>query len=180
MKLAEKEKIVCELKDQISATKGLWFTDFSGLDVPTITRFRKMLKENKMTYKVIKNTLLERALKGTKCEDLTRHIDGPIGMCFGEDIAMGSRILIEFQKQVSLTAAGQVGFSVKKAWLEGKVYDNNEIRAIANIPSREILIGYILATVTASLVNLVSVLKGIVVKGVSVFEEISKSKSLKD
>ena len=168
MKLEKKEKVVAELKKQLLNNKGLWLTDFSGLEATTVTKLRKLLKENNISYKVVKNTMLELAFKGTQYEELNKYIKGPVGICFGEDIVKGSNVLVTFQKESEK-------FSIKEAWLDGQIYESKRVEQISKLPSREVLVGQVLNIVVTPSTKLVNVLNGILINLVSVLDEIKKS-----
>ncbi|MDI6840179.1 MAG: 50S ribosomal protein L10 [bacterium] len=171
MKRELKEKIVDELKSALSNSKGIWLTDFRGLDVETIGKLRRRLRENSLRYQVVKNSILQFALQKAKIEPLTMYLDGPTGICFGDDPVLVARILTEFQREVGAP-------NLKVGWFDGKILSPGEIKDIALIPGRDVLLSEFLNILVAPLSNLIFTLQSILRKLVLILDEVVKKKGV--
>ena len=171
MKRELKEKLIVELESGLSKSKGVWLTDFRGLNVETMGKLRRKLRENSLRYQVVKNSILQFALQRAKIEPLTEYLDGPTGICFGDDPIVVARILTEFQKE-----AGAPRF--KAGWFDGRILSPDEIKDIALIPGREVLLSELLNILVAPLSDFVFKLQSILRKLVLVLDEVAKKKGV--
>ena len=81
MRLEEKQRVTRELSQQLEANGTIYLTDFTGLNVKAVTEFRARLREQGLTYRVVKNTLMKRALENVDLPDLSPHLEAPRGSC---------------------------------------------------------------------------------------------------
>jgi large subunit ribosomal protein L10 len=125
---SEKEELIKELNDKFSRVKSAVAVEFGKLDVATVTRLRKKLREGKVEYKVLKNTLAKRAAKGTSVETISDDFVGPVAMCLSyDDVIAPAKILSEFIKDMET-------IKVKSAVVEGKKVDAKGVQALAKMP----------------------------------------------
>ena len=113
------------------------------------------MREAGVHYKVYKNTMMNFAFKGTDCEPLCKHLEGPNAVAISKDDATApARILAKYAKAVKTLklVAGVV---------EGTYYDEAGVNALASIPSREVLLGKLLGSIQAPIANLARVRKQI-------------------
>ncbi|MCL2599311.1 MAG: 50S ribosomal protein L10 [Firmicutes bacterium] len=146
-----KAKIVDELVEKIKKSKSIVVADFRGISVLDDTQMRSDLRKADVEYEVIKNNLMYRALEkvGVKIPDEV--LSGPSAFAFGySDPVAGARILGERQKGKKLV--------MKAGVVEGKVLDAQGITAVANIPSKEILVAQLLGLLQSPIRNLAVVL----------------------
>jgi large subunit ribosomal protein L10 len=137
-KVDEVELLVSRLQER----NNVILTNFSGVKVKDLSRLRKILRENNAEYRVVKNNLFKRALEKAGIEGLDGYLKGPIGVAFIKDeIAEVAKALKDFGKD-------EESFSYTAGILESTVYGGEEIKRIANLPSREVLLSQ-----TMSLVN---------------------------
>jgi large subunit ribosomal protein L10 len=140
----EKEQVVSDLQKQVEQVKAVVLTNYRGLKVGQMDQLRRRLREEKITYSVVKNTMMKLASKGSALEKLHDYFEGPtaIAMSTGDPIPL-ARILSEFQKAQPL-------LEIKGGWIEGRVSSPEEVRALASMPSREVMFGRILGSIQMS------------------------------
>ncbi|HAD83058.1 MAG: 50S ribosomal protein L10 [Candidatus Edwardsbacteria bacterium RIFOXYD12_FULL_50_11] len=169
----EKEKIVQELTEKMKTAKAIYLTDFTGLDVVRATELRKKLRDASVEYQVVKNTLAQLAAKNAGMEMLLDYLTGPTGLAFGvKDPIIPAKILVEFAKDDDKP-------SVKMGVVEGKVVDVKQVKQLALLPSREVLISQILSAMQSPITGLVGALGGIIQKFVGTVDAIAKQKEAK-
>ena len=141
---------------RISRTPSLWFWfDYRGLTVEQDTRLRKELREAGITYKVYKNTMMNFAFKGTDCESLSQHLEGPNAIAISKtDATAPARILAKFAKEAK-------ALEIKAGIVEGTYYDATGMEAISKIPSREELLGKLLGSIQSPIANFARVISQI-------------------
>jgi large subunit ribosomal protein L10 len=150
----EKKQIVEELKDKLNQVKAAIFTDYRGLNVEEITELRKQLREAGIEYKVVKNTLTRIAAKDINMDFLEEYLTGPTAIAFSfEDPVTPAKILSKF-------ANSHKALDIKAGLVEGKLIDVEGIKALADLPSREVLIAKVIGGMQAPISGLVCVLNG--------------------
>lgn len=158
-KVELKKPIVDEIKQYAEQASSAVLVDFRGLTVEQDTRLRKNLREAGVVYKVYKNTMLHLAFEGTDFAQLDPHLEGPSAIAFGMDDATApARIIKEFSKEAPV-------LEFKAGVVEGTYYDAQGIMAIADIPSRDVLISKLLGSLQSPITNLARVIKQIAEKG---------------
>ena len=141
MNRKEKENVVSDLSRQIEGVKAVVLTNYRGLNVEQMNQLRKRLREEKISYHVVKNTLMKRASKGTDLEKLNGYFEGPtaIAISYG-DPALLAKILSEFIKT-------QPSLEIKAGLIQGRVAPPEEVKALATLPPREVLFAQILGEI---------------------------------
>ena len=166
----KKETEVKQLVEKINKAKSIIFTDFRGLNVEDTTDIRKRFKKQQLEYKVVKNNIIRRALEKANLVDLQKFIDGPTGVVLSyDDAVMPARILKGF-------IADHENMKIRIGLIEGKVADIKQIKYVADLPAREVLIAKVIGGMQAPIANLVFVLQGSLTKLVGTLESIRKSK----
>jgi large subunit ribosomal protein L10 len=134
----EKEQIVFDLAKKIEGYRAVVLTHYRGLNVEQINHLRKRLREEKVSYHVIKNTLMSLASKGTDLEKLQDYFEGPtaIAVSYGDPILL-AKVFLEFTKT-------QPSLEIKAGLIEGRVVPPEEMKALATMPSRDVLLAQIL------------------------------------
>lgn len=149
MRLEEKKQITGELVEQLQAAGTIYLTDFTGLDVKGMTEFRSRLREQGIRYRVVKNTLMERALDGLDLPDLSEHLEGPTGLIMGDDDPVApARIVKEFARDHDDRPVFKVGI------VDRQTVSPEAIGRMADLPSRDQLLGSIAAGLTASVAGI--------------------------
>ena len=149
MKEAYKQKqiIIDEIKDKFERAESAVVIDYMGITVAEADEMRKKLREAEVDYTVYKNTLVKRAIEGTKYEALGEILEGPSGFAFSYDDATApARVLNDARK-----AYKKMEF--KGGIIEGEYYDKENIEKIAAIPSRDTLISKFMGSIQSPIAN---------------------------
>ena len=154
-KIELKQPIVEEIKAQIQDAKSAVIVDYRGLTVEQDTQLRKQMREEGIVYKVYKNTMLNFAIKGTEFEPLSQHLEGPSAIAISKtDATAPARIVANFAKKAEK-------LEIKAGVVEGNYYDAKGMTAIANVPSREVLLGKLLGSIQSPITNFARVINQI-------------------
>jgi large subunit ribosomal protein L10 len=166
-----KEDLVAELAERLKDTRAAFLADYRGLNVAKATELRRKLRAAGVDYRVVKNTLLRLAAQGTAAECLDAHLKGPtaVAMVTGDPVAP-AKALVEFAK------ANQA-FELKYAMLDGKLLRPEDIKALADLPSREVLLARLLGSLNAPTTNFVGVLAAVPRSLVQVLSAIKDQKA---
>ena len=149
MKEAYKQKqiIIDEIKDKFERAESAVVIDYMGITVAEADEMRKKLRGAEVDYTVYKNTLVKRAIEGTKYEALGEILEGPSGFAFSYDDATApARVLNDARK-----AYKKMEF--KGGIIEGEYYDKENIEKIAAIPSRDTLISKFMGSIQSPIAN---------------------------
>ena len=164
-KVELKQPIVAEISEVIKDAQSVVLVDYRGLTVEEDTALRKQLREAGVNYKVYKNTLMNFAFKGTDFEALAPYLNGPSAIAVStEDATAPARILSDFAKKAK-------NLEIKAGVVEGDLYDAKGMAAIANIPSRDVLISRLLGSLQSPITNFARVIKQIAEKDSEVAAE---------
>ena len=138
MNRQEKEQTIANLQKQIERYTGAVLTSFRGLKVDQLSQIRQRLREEKIAFHVVKNTLMKLASKGTDLEKINQYFEGPTAMAvsYGNPISL-VKIILDFAKT-------QPAFEIKVGLVEGDVVAPGEMKSLASMPSREVLFAQIL------------------------------------
>jgi large subunit ribosomal protein L10 len=157
-KIEIKQPIVEEISAGIKDAQSVVLVDYRGLTVEEDTELRKKLREAGVTYKVYKNTMMNFAFKGTDFEGLAPYLNGPSAMAYSTtDATAPARVIAEFAKKAK-------ALEIKAGVVEGNVYDAKGMEAIANIPSRDVLISRLLGSMQSPMANFARVINQIAEK----------------
>ena len=158
--LENKKAVVAQLAEQLKTAQSGILVDYIGLTVEEDTDLRRKLREGGVDYKVVKNTLTRFAAKEVGFDELDDVLNGPTSLALGfEDPVAPAKIIADFAKKNDK-------ISIKAGFLDGKVISLDEIKRLADTPSKETLIATILSSLNAPASNLVRLLQAIVDKGV--------------
>ena len=173
--LTKKQAIVAELKDQLTNAKGVVLTSYRGLTVAQDTQLRRELRAAGVTYHVVKNTMLRLAAKEAGIEGFDAHLEGTTAFAFSaEDAIAPAKVICGFIKKNKLDENEVL--TVKVGTVEGKVIDAKEVKALADLPSREELIAKMLGSMNAPISNTVNVLQGVIRNAVYVLDAVRAQK----
>ena len=154
-KVELKQPIVQEISEMINGAQSVVVVDYRGLTVAEDTQLRKQLREAGVSYKVYKNTLVNRAVEGTEFESLRDVLEGPSAFAVSTtDATAPARIVAQFAKENPV-------LEIKTGVVEGTYYDNAGIKTIATIPSRDVLISKLLGSMQSPIANFARVIKQI-------------------
>jgi len=154
-KVVEKKKeIVKNLKEKIDSASVLLISNYRGVSVKQITELRKSLITEDSEYKIVKNTLIGRALKDAGFEQLNEHLAGPTGLLLGYSDPVGPlKVLVEFIEDIE---KGEI----KAGIVEKTVIDGKGIAAMAKLPPKEELLAKVVGSLQSPIYGFVNVLQG--------------------
>ena len=132
--------------------------DYRGLNVSQVTELRKQLREAGVEFQVLKNTILRRATAATELTELDEVLTGPTAIAFSEtDVVAPARILNDFAKK-------NEALKLKGGVVEGKVIDAVQLKALAELPSRDGLLSMLLSVLQAPMRNFALAVKAVAEK----------------
>ena len=167
----QKNNIVSDLKQNIEKKKSLVFIGFDGIDVRELTDFRETLKEQGNELKVAKKSLMKIALESKNIDFDPRKLEGEVAMVFGyEDELAPSKLSYNFSKK-------NQNVKILGGFLEDTFYEMGDIIKLAQLPSKEQLLGMLVGTLSAPATNLVGVLSGNMRKLVFAISQIRDQKA---
>ncbi|KAF0193677.1 MAG: 50S ribosomal protein L10 [Bacillota bacterium] len=140
----EKQLVVQELVEKLRSNRGAVLTDYRGIGVAKDTDLRAKLRKAGVEYRVVKNTLLQRAAEAAGIEGLDKYLEGPTAIAMSVDSVAPAKALSEWVKANKM-------LEIKGGIYEGKVFDQAGVAAIAVLPSREIMLSSVLGTILAPL-----------------------------
>lgn len=168
--IAEKNKVVEGLKEKIGRAKLMLIADYFGFSVKDVTDLRRKLRPEDSEFRVIKNTLIVRALAESGLAELGDQLKGPTALLLGyKDAVSPLKILVNFIK------ASEKG-AIRKGVVDAKVFGKDDLNAISRLPSRQVLLGKAVGGIQAPLYGIVNVLQGPIRKLVYALDAIKNQK----
>ena len=150
-----KKQIVQEIADKFKASKSTIVVDYRGLNVAEVTELRKQLRDAGIDFKVYKNTLTRLAAESAEIAELNSVLTGPNAIAFSnEDVVAPAKILNDFAKK-------HEALEIKAGVIEGNVATVEEVKALAELPSREGLLSMLLSVLQAPIRNLALATKAV-------------------
>lgn len=157
-KVELKKPIVDEIAGVIADADSVVLVNYSGLTVAQDTKLRRELREAGISYKVYKNTMMKLAFQGTACESLCEHLESTNALAVSKDDATAPiRVLAKFAKD-------NPKLELVAGVIEGNYCDQDGVKALADIPSREVLLGKLLGSIQSPITNFARVIKQIAEK----------------
>jgi large subunit ribosomal protein L10 len=170
MATQEKIDIVQTYCDKFKSAKSLYLTDFSGIDVPTITEMRKKFRDENIEYKVLKNRLAKRSLKAAEINELDEHLQGVNAFVISyDDPVAPAKIIKEYNKKKEI-------LKLKVVYLEGQVFAAEKAAALADLPSREELLAKFVGLLQAPIAKLLGTLQAPMQKLAGTLDAVKNSK----
>ena len=168
-----KKKVVEGLKEKISSASIMVLSDFRGVSAKQITELRKQLRSEESEYKIVKNTLLLRAIEAVGFKDLKEHLAGPTAMLLGYKDPVGPlKALVDFIKD------NEKG-GIKAGIFENNIIDKQALAEIAKLPPKEVLLAKVVGGFQAPIYGLVNVLQGTLRKLVYALNAVKEKKEVK-
>ncbi len=144
----QKSAAIAEIAEQIEQAEAVFAVDFRGISVPQAADVRTRLREADATFRVVKNTLTERAADQAGADALKPLLEGPTALTFVRgDAAMAAKAIATFNRETQLLA-------FKGGLLEGDPLDAEQIVAISRLPSRDVLYGQLVGVVASPITGL--------------------------
>jgi large subunit ribosomal protein L10 len=153
--LEAKKQVVSEVAAKLRESKSTIVVDYRGLNVAEVTELRKQLREAGVEFKVYKNTLTRRAAEEAGLADLNESLTGPNAIAFStEDVIAPAKVINDFAKK-------HEALEIKAGVIEGNVATVEEVKALAELPSREGLLSMLLSVLQAPIRNLALATKAV-------------------
>lgn len=145
--LEKKEAVVDEIKKNIESSSAMVIVDYRGLNVEQLTELRSNFRSSDVVYKVYKNTMMNLAFKELELPEITELLKGPNGFAFSmKDPMAAARVSNDFAKT-------NEALEIKGGFLEGKFLNVEEVKEVASIPSREVLLSRLLGSFKSPMAN---------------------------
>jgi large subunit ribosomal protein L10 len=153
----EKQAVVTEVAAQAARAQSLALAEYRGLTVAQLDQLRKQAREKGVYLHVLKNTLARRAVAGTQFEVAAESMAGPLIYGFSEDAVAAAKVLADFAK-------GNDKLVIKAGAFDGKALDANGVKALAAIPSKEVLLSQLLGLMQSPVSRMARVLAALAEK----------------
>jgi len=157
LNLEEKKAVVAEVSEQVSKAQSIIIAEYRGLEVGNMTQLRAQARKSGVYLRVLKNTLVRRAVDGTPFSGLASQMVGPLVFGISTDPVAAAKVLNDFAK-------ANDKFVIKGGALPNQVMDANGIKALATLPSREELLAKLLGTMQAPVAQFVRTLNEVPTK----------------
>src|SRR5512145_2895123 len=151
LSLEQKQATVSEVQTKLAGAQSVIVAEYRGLNVERVTELRSKARKSGVYLRVLKNTLARRAVKGTPFEKLAEQMVGPLMYGISQDPVAGAKVLSEFARENELLV-------IKAGAMPNGLMSVQEIKALAQLPSREQLIATLLGTLQAPMAKLVRTL----------------------
>jgi large subunit ribosomal protein L10 len=148
LNLEQKQALVAEVAAKLAAAQAVIVAEYRGLDVERVTQLRSKARKSGLYLRVLKNTLARRAVKGTPFEKLSEQMVGPLMYGIAQDPVAGAKVMSEFAKENEL-------FVIKAGAMPNVVMSSQDVKALAQLPSREELLAKLMGTMQAPVAKLV-------------------------
>ena len=171
MPTPQKEQILQDTSERIADVRGFYLADFSGMSVEKLSLLRKKCREQKVQFRVIKNTLLKRAFNSRGITELDPFLEGPTGLVFSTVSEMSpAKILSDFAKEHERPR-------VKAAVVDGQLFSEKQIAQLAALPSREVLMSQLLGTIIAPMTTFLAAIEATLALPAVMADVLEKEKS---
>jgi large subunit ribosomal protein L10 len=145
---------VVEITDRLRRAKVAVLTDYRGLTVSQLEDLRMRLRAADIEYRVVKNTLARRAAVEAGQDAFQEILKGPVGIAFGyDDLGSPAKVLAEW------TRATRIKLDITGGLVEGRVFNPEQVRQLADLPPREVLIAQLLGTLQSPIATLVATIQ---------------------
>lgn len=151
LNLDEKKAIVAEVSTQVASAQAIIMAEYRGMEVGHMTQLRAKARESGIYFRVVKNSLVRRAVEGTPYAGLAEHMVGPLAYGISSDPVAAAKVLHDFSKENNK-------FVIKVGAMGDKIMSIDDVKALASLPSREELIAKLLGTMQAPVAKFVRTL----------------------
>lgn len=147
--LEQKKQVVSEITEKLRNAKSVVLVEYKGLSVEKATQLRNKCREAGVEYKVYKNTLMRFAFEELGYKDITVNLEGPNAIAISQDDEISAaKVTNDFAKTSNDTVVIKAGIA------DGKVMNADEVKTLANVPPREILLGQLAGVLQGNIRNL--------------------------
>ncbi len=166
----EKETAVEEIAKILQKAKGVFLTDFEGLNVEMMEKLRQKCREASVSYRVVKNTLTRMAAKKAGWDELVSYLEGPSAIAYSfDDPSAPARVVSEFAKKAEKP-------KIKVSLFEGVFYGPEKIEEIASLPPKDVLLARIVGGFNAPIQGMVAGLHNLLQKFVMTLDAVKNAK----
>ncbi|MBS0319962.1 MAG: 50S ribosomal protein L10 [Proteobacteria bacterium] len=151
LNMQQKEAVVAEVAKQVAGAQAIVLAENRGMPVADMTALRAKARASGVYFRVVKNTLVRRAVAGTPFESLTDKMVGPLAYGISQDPVAAAKVLNDFAK-------GNEKFVITGGAMPGQVMSAKEVAALASLPSREELLAKLMGTMQAPVAKFVRTL----------------------
>ena len=156
MNREQKSAAIAEIATRIEQSEAIFAVDYRGITVAQVAELRAKLRENDATFKVVKNSLTERAADQVGAENLKEFLAGPTALTFVRgDVAVAAKAVADYARATQL-------LPFKGGIMEGGAIDAEQIRSLSRLPSRQVLYGQLVGVVASPIGGLVRSLGGLI------------------
>ena len=166
-----KDLIIKEIEKELKKGEPFFVVRHDSVPASNIDKLRAKLRGTKTRYFVVKNTLGQKAFERANLKDLAGHIIGACGIAFTSgDIVQSAKTLVEFSKE-------NESFKVQAGYMQGRLVSVDQIKVLASLPAREVLLAKVVGGIQAPISGFVNVLAGTLRKFVNVVDAIARKKN---
>ncbi len=169
LNLEQKQAVVAEVASKLAGAQAVIVAEYRGLDVGRVTQLRARARQSGMYLRVLKNTLARRAVKGTPFEKLADRMVGPLMYGIAQDPVAGAKVLADFAKENEL-------FVIRGGAMPNSVMSDKDIKALAQLPSRDELLAKLMGTMQAPIAKLVRTMNEVPTKFVRALAAVRDAK----
>ncbi len=167
----EKDAVIAEVQQLLTDTENLFVSDYRGLTVEELAELRGKLRESGASFKIVKNTLGGIAADRSGRVTVKELLAGPTAVTFcGEDMVGAAKALSDFAKTHPQLA-------VRGGVLDASLIDPDAVKALASLPSRDVLIAQVVGTMAAPMTGLVTVLQGTISGFVRALDQVAQQRA---
>jgi large subunit ribosomal protein L10 len=166
----EKIRFIDTLHGRLEKAQGAFLVDFQGLNVGELNRLRDELRKVNAEFEVVKNRLLKLASQGTGTEAIIDHMRGPSAIALThDDVVSPAKALVDFAKEVKK-------LKIKIGQISGKAIDEDGVKNLAALPSREVLLAQTLSVMQAVPTSFVRALSGVLTNLMNVLRAVQEQR----
>ena len=153
-KLQSNKEVVQGIVQDLNSAKSIVLVDYRGITVAQDTELRTALRKAGVKYRIVKNTMTTFAVKEVGWDGLVDQLKGPTAMASSDtDLVAPAKIMTEYAKKIDK-------LKIKAGVVEGKIVDLGGVKALAELPPKDVLVASVLGTLKAPINGLVNVLNG--------------------
>jgi large subunit ribosomal protein L10 len=170
LKRKDKEIFISDMTERLTRARATFLVDYQGLDVEALNALRAELKKNQAELRVVKNRLVKRACKGTDTASMVDQFSGPCALTLAYDeVISPAKVLVEREKKLD-------HLTIKAGQISGKFIDFKEIKRLAELPGRDVLLAQALSAMQAVPASVVRVLNAVMVNFLNALKAIENQK----
>jgi large subunit ribosomal protein L10 len=171
MNREQKAAAIAEIATQIDESHAIFAVDYRGISVPQVAELRSKLRDADATFKVVKNSLTERAADASGVDTLKAYLEGPTALTFVRgDAATAAKAIADYARATQL-------LPFKGGLMDGAVIDIDQIRALSRLPSREVLYGRLVGVVASPISGVVRTLSALLGGLASALRQVHEKKA---